>query len=154
MPLAETLGEQGATAELVKVHVRDERRRIVERLTQELLDDRVHVQPLALRRLGALAIGAIAIAGTMDKPLVEADVFVVWLLAAGVQWLLYEPAGLLAYACLTLLLKWCTSFEDLPEVKEEKMKLQKQQEMDRKAQMASEKTPPTTQLVKATAKGV
>ena len=47
-----------------------------------------------------------------------------------VQWLLFEPAGLLAYALLTLLLKWCTSFEDLPEVKAEKVRKEKKNAQD------------------------
>ena len=49
----------------------------------------------------------------------QTDVLVGWIFALLVQWLLYEPAVLIGYAFVTLLLKWCTSFDDLPEVKAE-----------------------------------
>ena len=71
----------------------------------------------------------------MDAPIVEVDVMLSWLLAMLVQWLLYEPAMLLLYTAFTLLLKWCTSFEDLPEVKAENVKQQILQEKLRKEQM-------------------
>ena len=83
----------------------------------------------------ALGIGAISISSNMDAPIVEVDVMLSWLLAMLVQWLLYEPAVLLLYTAFTLLLKWCTSFEDLPEVKAETVKQQILQEKLRKEQM-------------------
>lgn len=83
----------------------------------------------------ALGIGAISISSNMDAPIVEVDVMLSWLLAMLVQWLLYEPAMLLLYTAFTLLLKWCTSFEDLPEVKAETVKQQILQEKLRKEQM-------------------
>ena len=39
-----------------------------------------------------------------------------------VFWVLVEPAVLSAYLLLTLLLKWCTDFSDLPEVRAEIVK--------------------------------
>lgn len=85
---------------------------------------------LSIIYCGSCYIGAIALTGEMDATVVRADVFVAWLLAVMVQWLLFEPAGLLAYALLTLLLKWCTSFEDLPEVKAEKVRKEKKNAQD------------------------
>ena len=58
----------------------------------------------------------------MDAPVVQMDVMVGWAFSALVQWVLVEPAVLSAYLLLTLLLKWCTDFSDLPEVRAEIVK--------------------------------
>jgi len=102
----------------------------------------------------ALAIGAVNMAGTMDALLLETDVMVGWMLAALVLWLLCEPVALVLFSCIILALKWCTSFEDLPEVKAEVVKQQKQQaelykEQQKQAQAAKtakSPTPPALQL--------
>lgn len=95
--------------------------------------------------MAALAIGAVDMASNMDAPVVKMDVMVGWALACAVQWLLYEPAGLMVFACVSLLLKWCTSFEDLPEVKAEMVKQQKEQFLLRKAELAKQQDGSVTQ---------
>lgn len=83
----------------------------------------------------ALSVGAMSMSGNMDAPTVRADVMAAWVLALFVQWLLFEPMMLLGYLCITLMLKWCTSFEDLPEVKAEHVKKQRELVAERKAQL-------------------
>lgn len=87
----------------------------------------------------ALAIGAVNMAGNMDAPIVQVDVMLGWLLSMTLQWILFEPAILVTYAFFTLLLKWCTSFEDLPEVKAEIVKVQKEEQLRHKAEMQAQK---------------
>jgi len=85
---------------------------------------------------GALAIGAVNMSSNMDAAIVRSDVFVSWGLALVVQWFLYEPMMLGVFALINLLLKWCTSFEDLPEVKAEMLKQQKEEFLASKAAKA------------------
>jgi len=62
----------------------------------------------------AFSVGAINMAGNLDARVVEEDVLVAWLIGALVQWLIYEPVVLALFASCDLLLKWCTTFEELP----------------------------------------
>jgi len=87
--------------------------------------------------VGALAIGTISMSTHMDKRVLRVDVMVGWALACAVQWLLYEPAALALFASFTLLLKWCTSFEDLPEVKAVAVKQKKEQLLQKTLEMKS-----------------
>ena len=91
---------------------------------------------------GALTLGSLSMASNIDAPVVQNDVIVSWILAFFVQVLLCEPLALLWYLGITLLLKWCTSFEDLPENKAETVKKQKEIQIQRKAQLQAEKPPP------------
>jgi hypothetical protein len=90
---------------------------------------------MVLFTCAALAVGAISMASNMDATVVQQDVMVGWVLAMVVEWLLLEPTALFVYAAFTLLLKWCTSFDDLPEIKEEMVKQQKLEVESRKATM-------------------
>ena len=69
---------------------------------------------IVLVACAALAVGAVNMSSNMDARLVEFEVMVGWGLGALVQWLLVEPAALCLFASCGLVLKWCTSFEDLP----------------------------------------
>jgi len=63
----------------------------------------------------AVSVGAVNMASNMDTRAVKEDVMLAWGLSAAVLWLLVEPGILALYGTCTLLLKWCTTFEDLPE---------------------------------------
>lgn len=97
---------------------------------------------VVLLSCGGLGLATVLMATEMDMPIVRIDVFVAWVIALLVQWLIYEPAMLFTFACLTLLLKWCTSFDDFPEVKAANLKKQREQELQRKLQISSKLTSP------------
>jgi len=82
---------------------------------------------------GALSVGSVSMSNRMDARVLRVDVMVSFALACAVQWFLYEPAALALFASFTLLLKWCTSFEDLPEVKANKVQQKTEQTRQKKA---------------------
>lgn len=73
---------------------------------------------------GAFTVGAVNMASNMDDDIVKTDVMGGFGLGLVMQWILIEPSVLMAFAAIVLLLKWCTSFEDLPEVMAENAKQQ------------------------------
>ena len=75
---------------------------------------------------GAFAIGACNMASNVDQAVARNDMMNGWGLSVVMQWFLIEPVALLLYVNLNLLLKWCTSFEDLPEVKEQAVRKAKE----------------------------
>jgi len=79
---------------------------------------------IVLLTYGAFAVGAINMASNMDDGIVKTDVMGGFGLGMVMEWILIEPAVLLLFANIILLLKWCTSFEDLPEVVAENTKQQ------------------------------
>ena len=62
----------------------------------------------------ALAVGAINMSSNMDASLVTMDCMVGWFLSMGALWLIMEPTILGLFAMVGLVLKWCTTFDDLP----------------------------------------
>lgn len=112
---------------------------------------------IALLTFGGLAIAAVEMATHMEATLVRADVMVSWALGALSLWIIFEPVVLLVFAAVNLLLKWCTSFEDLPEVREEAFKQKALEKMyakehkaeAEKAEAAKPKDPPAKQPLKA-----
>ena len=71
---------------------------------------------VVLLTVAAISIAAINIAVNMDANIVKNDIMVSWVIAILVDWLVVEPMMLSAFALLVMLLKWCTSFDDLPEM--------------------------------------
>lgn len=66
---------------------------------------------------GAFAVGAISMSSNMDATIVKNDVMLGFGIGLILQWFLIEPIAVTTFANLILLLKWCTTFDDLPEVK-------------------------------------
>ena len=95
---------------------------------------------IVLLTVFALAVGALNMAFNMDAAVVRQDVMASWVIAIFVDWLLIEPMMLTAFALFILMLKWCTSFDEIPEVAQEALKQQqeqKQQELLQLEQMKS-----------------
>jgi len=78
---------------------------------------------------GAFAIGACNMASNVDQSVARNDMMNAWGLSLVMQWFLIEPVALLLYVNLNLLLKWCTSFEDLPEMKEQAARAAKEDKL-------------------------
>jgi len=101
--------------------------------------------------VAAVTIGAVNMATNLDAPLVQGDVMVGWVLAILTQWLLFEPAVLSVFIGVVLLLKWCTSFEDLPENQEQMGKQSKTEsemkvEQQKQRESSQENMPKLLQL--------
>lgn len=75
----------------------------------------------------ALAIGACNMAINVDQEVAKHEIMGGWGLGVVMQWFIIEPLVLLLYVNINLLLKWCTSYEDLPENLQKAM--EKQREM-------------------------
>ena len=84
----------------------------------------------------AFSVGAINMAGNLDARVVEEDVLIAWLIGALVQWLICEPIVLAVFLSCELLLKWCTTFEELS-VPDAKAKNVKSQSSNSKSQIAN-----------------